>query len=197
MITPSLFGDEILDSKKLIEDLKLSKDKPIMILAPGSNRETNMWPIENFIEITHRWVMEGGQVLLVGGKKEVKLGEKITKSNDQSCVFNFIDKLSLKQTYALMKTATVFVGNDSGPMHIAAYANIPCVVAFSARDYPFKWYPAGGNHKIIRKDVPCSPCVAETCRHDILCLRIITIEEVWNGAARYLKENIYTNDRLF
>lgn len=184
---PFLFEDEISKSEKLIEDLRLNANKPVLILAPGSNRETNMWPVDNFIEIARRWVAEGGQVLLVGGIKDAKLGMKITLGNDQSCVFDLIGKLPLKQTVALMRIATVFVGNDSGPMHIAAYANTPCVIAFSARDYPVKWYPTGASHTIIRKDVACSPCVAEACKHDNLCLRLITIEEVWNGVARHLK----------
>jgi len=184
---PFLLEDEIINSRKLTEDLKLYKNKPVMILAPGSNRETNMWPVDNFVEIARRWVAEGGQVLLVGGIKDVKLGENIILGNKHSCVFDLIGKLPLKQTVALMRIATVFVGNDSGPMHIAAYANTPCVIAFSARDYPVKWFPTGTSHTIIRKDVTCSPCVAETCRHDNLCLKLITIEEVWNGAASHLK----------
>lgn len=182
-----LLEDEVGSSENFIKDLRLNANQPVMVLAPGSNRETNMWPVDNFIEIARRWVAEGGQVLLVGGIKDAKLGEKITQGNNQSYVFDLIGKLQLKQTVALMRKATVFVGNDSGPMHIAAYTNTPCVIAFSARDYPIKWYPTGASHTIIRKDVACSPCVAETCEHDNLCLRLITIEEVWNGAARHLK----------
>jgi ADP-heptose:LPS heptosyltransferase len=184
---PFLLEDEVGSSENLIKDLRLNENKLVMILAPGSNRETNMWPVDNFIEIARRWVAEGGQVLLVGGIKDAKLGEKMILGSNQSCVFDLIGKLPLKQTVALMRIATVFVGNDSGPMHIAAYVNTPCVIAFSARDYPVKWYPAGKGHTIIRKDVACSPCVAETCRHDNLCLRLITIEEVWNGVAKHLK----------
>ena len=187
MTNPLLFKDELHNSKKLIAELRVDRNKPVMILAPGSNRETNMWPVDNFIEIARRWVTEGGQVILVGGTKDTKLGEKIILENNQFGVFDLIGKLPLKETVSLMRMATVFVGNDSGPMHIAANANTPCVIAFSARDYPVKWYPAGKSHTIIRKDVACSPCVAETCRYDNLCLRLITIEEVWNGVARHLK----------
>jgi ADP-heptose:LPS heptosyltransferase len=182
-----LLEDEVSNSEKLIEDLRLNKNKPVMILAPGSNRETNRWPINNFVEIARRWVKEGGQVLLVGGIKDTNLGKQIILGNSYSDVFDFIGKLSLKQTVMLMRIATVFVGNDSGPMHIAAYANTPCVIAFSARDYPIKWYPAGSAHTIVRKDVDCSPCVAEVCRRDNLCMKLITIEEVWNGVAKQSK----------
>jgi ADP-heptose:LPS heptosyltransferase len=85
-----------------------------------------------------------------------------------------------------MKLATLFVGNDSGPMHMAASVGVPCVVAFSARDYPVKWYPSGSKNVIFRKDVACSPCINEVCTNNNLCLDLISIDELWSGVSKFL-----------
>ena len=78
------------------------------------------------------------------------------------------------------------ISNDSGPMHIAAAVGTPVVALFSGVDIPNLWYPYGEIHKVIRKDVDCSPCFKNECSEHS-CMNEISIKEVFqavrNGVA--------------
>ena len=63
-------------------------------------------------------------------------------------VLNLCGKLSVRQSAAVLSFATLFIGHDSGPMHLAAAVNIPCVAIFSRHAQPGCSFPFG-EHKII------------------------------------------------
>ena len=178
-----------LGISKIELDLNLPAASKVMVLAPGSNRDTNRWPIESFSEVAKRWISTGGAVILIGGAKDIELGSEISKKCDSSALFDMTGKLSISQTLEAMRLATIFVGNDSGPMHMAAAVGLHCVVAFSARDYPLKWYPMWADHSIVRKDVQCSPCLSESCQNENLCLKQISVDEIWNNVQKYTNQN--------
>ncbi len=77
-------------------------------------------------------------------------------------VANLCGKLSPRLSAAAMMGADLFLGVDSGPMHLAASVDVPCVAVFSARAKPGVWYPAGAGHKVhypqsYAADVPAVP----------------------------------------
>jgi ADP-heptose:LPS heptosyltransferase len=86
-----------------------------------------------------------------------------------------------------LQQACLYIGNDTGPMHMAAAVNTPAVALFSARDFPGQWYPVGSHHIVLRKDVPCSPCFKYECDRGLICLDLIHVEEVLNAVRFQLK----------
>lgn len=153
---------------------------PTLLIAPGAKRQTNRWPVERFSEIANRWVNKGGLVVVVGSENEVEIGAEIEKINEKK-IINLCGKTTLIETLSLMKRCSVALTNDSGPMHMAAAVELPLVVVFSARDFPVLWYPTGSRSTILRKLVECSPCLAENCFNNNLCLKNITTDEVWSN----------------
>ena len=168
------------------ERLRTQLKFPLMVMAPGSNRSTNQWPIERFSIVAERWIGGGGSLIILGSQKDVNLGNMISRHCPSKLIVDLTGRLSLIESLEVMKLATLFVGNDTGPMHMAASVGVPCVVAFSARDYPVKWYPSGSKNVIFRKDVACSPCISEVCTNNNLCLDLIGIEELWSGVSKFL-----------
>jgi len=81
---------------------------------------------------------------------------------------------------ALIKRCNLFLTNDSGLMHVAAAFGIPVVAIFGPTD-PDKTAPIGGNARIVRHTVDCSPCLKEVCPSDHRCMLSIDPEEVWEG----------------
>ena len=152
----------------------------IMALAPGGKRPSNHWPVERFAEIGKRWIAERGQVVVIGSGADKYLGEKIREMCGADTV-NLCGRTSLLGTTEILKLSEVLVTNDSGPMHLAASVRTPCVVAFSARDFPVKWYPLGEGHVVLRKDVPCSPCFLDECLNKNICSAEIHVDEVWEA----------------
>lgn len=80
---------------------------------------------------------------------------------------------------AVMERAVVFLGHDSGPMHLAAAVGTPACAVFSARALPGIWYPAGQNHRVFFNHTPCADCQLETCvTEGKRCLREISAPAV-------------------
>jgi heptosyltransferase-3 len=82
----------------------------------------------------------------------------------------------------VLEMGAVFLGPDSGPMHLAACVGTPCVIAFSARGLPGVWFPAGGGHEIVLRNVSCSGCNLETCIVEgRRCLTSIAVDDMANA----------------
>jgi ADP-heptose:LPS heptosyltransferase len=71
----------------------------------------------------------------------------------------------------------MYIGGDTGMMHLAALAGKPVLAIFGPTDHKING-PYGSIHKIIRKDLPCSPCKNKKCQ-ERKCLNDITVDEVF------------------
>lgn len=163
----------------------------IMALAPGGKRPSNRWHVERFAEIGRRWIASGGQVVIIGGSADKDLGERIIEECGVRAA-NLCGKTTLLGAAGILKLSELLVTNDSGPMHLAASVCTLCVVVFSARDFPVKWYPVGKDHMVIRKDVPCSPCFMDVCSNNNLCMAEVQVDEIWDAVTRITKKERHT-----
>lgn len=94
-------------------------------------------------------------------------------------VINLCGKLTPRESAAAFARAKVFLGHDSGPMHLAATVGTPCVAIFAARNIPRVWYPYGAQHRVVYHAVNCMGCGLETCIVEAKkCLTSITVDEV-------------------
>lgn len=101
-----------------------------------------------------------------------------------SNVIDLAAATNLRELIALIEQCTVFLTNDSGPMHIAAALKTPLVALFgSTNDVATGPY---GHGEVIHKHVECSPCYRRTCPIDFRCMTGITSDEVYIALARYL-----------
>ena len=153
------------------------ENEPFVVMHAGAKRHTNQWPLERYArvadEIIRRW---GTRVVLTGSAAELPAVERVAELMlEKPVVFCQLD---LAQMAALLKRCSLYVGNDTGPMHIAAAVGTPTVSVFSARDFPERWWPCGHGHIVLRRDAPCSPCFKEICDRDLVCLKAIEEKDV-------------------
>jgi ADP-heptose:LPS heptosyltransferase len=149
-----------------------------VVMHAGAKRQTNQWPREWYAyvadEVIRRW---GTRVVLTGSPSELSLVEHIIKLMHESSTV-LCGQIDLPRMAALLERSSLYIGNDTGPMHLAATVGTPTVSIFSARDFPERWYPAGLGHSVLRRDVPCSPCFKEVCDQDLICLKGIQPDDV-------------------
>ncbi len=171
----------------LLLSLGVAENERYIVMHAGAKRQTNRWPAERFArvadEIIRRW---GHRVLLTGSPSEFALVERVAGIMGEKPVV-LCGRISLPQMAALLAGSALYVGNDTGPMHLAAAVGTPVVSIFSARDFPEKWYPSGAGHSVLRHDVPCSPCFKELCDKDNICLTGIEADDVLLEVGRRLK----------
>jgi ADP-heptose:LPS heptosyltransferase len=78
-----------------------------------------------------------------------------------------------------MKHANVYLGHDSGPIHLAAAAGVPCVGIYTAKNPAGQWFPYGNKHRVLFHDVPCAGCRLSECTvYAKRCITSITVAEV-------------------
>lgn len=117
-----------------------------------------------------------GTILLFGREGERPVADEILRDSGGRGV-DFTGKTGLLQLAALLERCQILVTNDTGTMHMAAAVGTPVVALFGSTD-PSATGPLGEGHVVVRKEVPCSPCLKRICPTDHRCMAMITVEEV-------------------
>ncbi|UCC55459.1 MAG: glycosyltransferase family 9 protein [Gammaproteobacteria bacterium] len=110
-----------------------------LALAPGARWESKRWPVSHFIELAGTLQQEFDALLLVGSKTDAACCRELAEAQLLPCL-NLAGKTTLLQTGALLQHTRLFVGNDSGPGHLAAAAGIPTLTLFGPGD-PQRYHP--------------------------------------------------------
>jgi heptosyltransferase III len=103
---------------------------------------------------------------------------------------NLSGDLSPRESAAVIQRADLFLGVDSGPMHLAASVSTPCVAIFAAHKPPGIWFPFGTTHEIIYHKTECLGCNLEVCTVERKkCILSISVDEVVAAAVRVGERN--------
>jgi heptosyltransferase-3 len=167
---------------KAIGDKALAM-RPIAV-SVGTKVQAKDWGKENWHVLLAK-VAESfpGRSLLLGGAPEESEASEFAaqgwRANGGGPVVNLCGKLTPRESAAAFARAEIFVGHDSGPMHLAAAVGTPCVAIFAARNIPRQWFPFGKQHRVLYHRVECWGCGLETCiEQKKKCLMSITVDEV-------------------
>lgn len=123
-------------------------------------------------------------IVLLGGQDVAAEGEVIIKEVKDHRVLNFAGKASLVQSAALIKKSSLFIGPDSGIMHLACAVGTPVIAIFGPGNLK-KWSPKGSYDQTATLNVVCAPCTrfgytVPTCRGSYHCMRDIRISGILN-----------------
>jgi len=167
--------------RELLAQKGLSAEDGIVVLHVGGKRLANCWFEERYAAVAD-WIQTSCRMRTVftGVASERERIDRVRLHMRTEPII-VCGELNLLQTAALLEKATLYLGNDTGPMHLAAAMGTPVVAIFSARDFPRQWYPQGAGHVVLRRDVPCSPCFQDVCDRGLTCLDLIQIDDVRNA----------------
>jgi ADP-heptose:LPS heptosyltransferase len=134
---------------------------PIAV-APATNMPCKCWPLERFAEVL-RGLAEVAPIhpVLFGGAGDRELCAGLLR--DTGLSGTLVVGETIAQAASTMRACSMYLGNDTGVMHLAAATGRPCVAVFSARDLPGAWYPYGEGHRVFRTPLPCDACFGHTC----------------------------------
>jgi heptosyltransferase-2 len=165
--------------KEKIETVPFSyKDKigidNVIVLCPFGRLDEKKWDYKNYIRLSKILVNKGKKIAIIGSREEFRIGQLLKEDIGSSSV-NLCGKLNIIELCKLFKASEIYIGNDTGPMHIAGLLNIPTVALFSRHSNPGKFYPMGGKNHIIRNQTSS--------------INSITVDEVLNGINLVLGTN--------
>ncbi len=159
---------------------------PIIIIHPGTSKfgSFKQWSPTNYTLLADM-ILEKyeANIIFTWGPGEFGVVKEILK-NMKHMAIPACETDSIKQLTELIKRATLFIGGDTGPLHIASIMNIPIVGIYGPKD-PTIYGPYNGKAIVIKKDVPCSPCKKRTC-DDPMCMTSILPEDVFRGVEKLL-----------
>ncbi len=162
--------------------LELADGEPVAVLNPGAGWVTKRWEPARMGELGRRLIGEDGYRVVAAwaGPDEEAMARTIIETAGPGA--HLAPPTTLRELAALLARARLFVGCDTGPMHMAAALNVPTVALFGAADHRRNG-PYGPHGRAVTAGVECSPCwLAEGCPHDLRCMTEITVEQVLDAA---------------
>lgn len=153
-------------------------------LAPGAAYgSAKCWPAERFAALADRLIAElNADVILFGTGPERAMAESIAAAMRCRPVM-LAGETSIGELPALLASCRVFIGNDSGAIHVAGAVGLPVVGIFGPTD-PNGTSPLTPKFSLVREPVFCSPCFLRRCPIDHRCMQRITVDMVEAAAQR-------------
>ncbi len=193
----SVLGDAALDDPaswsmrltpaehaKAEEAIRPLAGQQFLAVSTGTKVQAKDWGPPNWRALLERLAVlyPGFGLLLIGAHEESEASEFAAapwRGTSSQPVINLCGQLTPRESAAALSHAALFIGHDSGPMHLAASVQTPCVAIFAARNKPRVWFPFGRQHRVVYHRVDCWGCGLETCLEQRRkCLLSITVDEV-------------------
>ncbi len=162
-------------------ELDMLRGSPgILAMSIGTKVDTNDWGDEKWRGLlTHLSTrLPGWGLVAIGAAVESARTEALLTAW-RGPRRNVCGMLSVRESAALLAAVAVFIGHDSGPMHLGAAVGARCVAIFSARNLPGRWFPYGPLHTVFYKRTDCAGCLLSVCTtFQKKCIAAVTVDEV-------------------
>lgn len=159
----------------------------LIAIAPGSKWPSKIWYEDRFAEVVGRLIAETNcYPVMVGGPEDREKGDRLLAGWQRGA--NAAGILKIRESAALLRECDLFLGNDTGNMHLAGAVGTPCVAIFAAVDWIGRFMPFGENNRIFRRPVECEGCHTPNCFNDHKCLDLVGADEVHEACVRVLEK---------
>ena len=177
------------------EETFIQKDpttKYIAISTGTSERWlSKKWGVENYLNLIKKLVENEYQVVLIGSDLELEDSKYIINHFEEGRILSFVNQTNLTQLKNLLNEVDLYIGNDSGPSHIAAGVSTNTISIFGSTDvkHCVKNIPYDGEHICIKPsdEVSCHPCYKPKCPTQMECMASIKVDYVLDHVKKLLK----------
>jgi len=166
------------EKERLIDKLKnigVNINKMIGISAFSSYGESKNWVYYKDLIKKINYEFKDYDIVLFGSEQEFEKNNQFVLSER---VFNLCGKLNLRESIIAISLLNLFIGNDSGLLHISSVFKIPSIGIFGPTN-PKNSAPINNNLKIIFKNADCSPCKYRICPYEHKCMKEISLNQVF------------------
>ncbi len=182
---------ENTDAHQFLIQADLTPERLLVGIHPGGNWEYKLWNAKNYAYLASALAKKlDAAILLFAGPNERDLQNKVAEMMDSPLILVKTD--DLRQLAALISMCDVYIGNDTGPMHIAAAVGTPVVALFGSTNH-IRSGPYGDKHSVVQSGInlgcnPCHPgrypggCGAGSCE----VIARITVEQVLETIECYI-----------
>jgi len=171
-------------------NIDYKKDK-LIGLGIGASCPSKIWPPGYFAELA-RILKDnlGAKIIVFAQDREHNLTSEFSRKFGDDFV-DLTGKASLLQIFSLFRRLAIFIGNDSGLIHVGWALGRPVISIFGRNNpglSPNRWRPLGSSSFFFHKEVGCGNCLAHNCKRGSLCLKAIKPRQVADKALEILNE---------
>ena len=174
--------------RKLAEQ-GIGPDQRYAVIRPGASQANKRWPTERFAAIA-QWLREAHGIATVVnlGPGDEQIADELRKRFAGLGII--MGDLDLRGLVALLAGSSLFIGNDTGPTHVAAALGKKCVVIFGASDSKV-WSPWKTEYRLIENPFPCKQCPQGKCESLGIsqCIFAISVDQVREACESLLQES--------
>ena len=159
-------------------------ERGAIVIHPGAYWFYRRWPVNSWRGLMGKIRLNGDvKIICIGGSADNMLLKEVSEGFD--CVEVRVGEIFLNLV-EILRNARLFVGNDSGPLHLAANMGIPVIGLYGPAS-PALSAPLHTGGEFLYRKVECSPCPQEICiRPHAHCMTGISIDEVYERIKPYL-----------
>jgi heptosyltransferase-2 len=177
-------------SLKIVNELLLKEgvnESDILIGIHPGGIPSHRWPAESFSMLMKSLAKDRPVTFVITGDKNDFWLANAVLARSEVRALNLAGKFNIPELAVLIRRCSLFISNDTGPMHIAAMLRVPQVAMFGP-GYIKRYDPSRISDKavVLHKSVDCSPCDKPDCP-DLKCLKVITVDQVLSAARQLLK----------
>lgn len=163
-----------------------SGDSPVIVVHPGTSQfgAYKQWPVERFATVVRNLCEQmRARVVVTWGPGERAMAEGAAGGVRGATV---APETSLEELAALVRRCDLFIGADSGPLHLASAVGTPVVALFGPKA-PARYGPVFSPRRIVEVPLECRPCRKRRCA-DPRCMHMVLPQMVFDAASELLRE---------
>ena len=161
-----------------LKKIGINQNSFVIGFQPGAAKAYKRWPEENFVKLGKMLseIRNNIRIIIAGDSNEKELAEGIS---DKVNGISLAGRLTLREIFAVIERCSLFITNDTGPMHIAVALGTPTIALFSATgEENIEPYRSVSTFTVISKSKPCKECISKACEKPV-CMEQISPEEVF------------------
>ncbi len=164
--------------------------RPLVCIHPGVGNVVRQWPATHYAALIDLLAEAGLHSVLIGAPEEAPISEDILRRvTSQGAAESLVGRVRLGQLASVMQACVLFVGNNSGPQHLAGSLGMPTIGIHSGVVDAGEWAPLGPQAVAMRRRMICGPCYLEfasDCPRNLACLTGLRPRDVLAACRRML-----------
>jgi len=181
---------DVAKAERMLEEYHVPVSGTLIAVNPGASCASKRWAPGNFAALCDNLAGKfKARILIVSDRANSEFANAVAGGMRHEPV-NLAGKTTVGELAALLSKCSLFISNDSGPVHIASGLKVPVISIFGRKNpglSPKRWGPTYERSVVFHKDVGCDPCLAHTCRKGFKCLEAVTPAEVLAAAQKLLR----------
>jgi ADP-heptose:LPS heptosyltransferase len=177
--------------------LQANDYRVLVNINSGEMAPRRRWPLEHFRSVLENLLLRPGvRCLLIGGPQDRETVARFQASlSEPGRVVNLAGRTTLRELVALMQVADLYLGNDSGPLHVASCVGLPVLALFGPESPEVYGPPVSPHNTVLYRAEVCGPCLNVYTDKQTRCAENICLKRIQPAQVLHTLEQRYLPNR--